>query len=60
MKNLKIGMKLIVGFGIILVLMLSSAAIAVLGISRINEQVDLYQQYFAPNGQTIWSSGRSL
>ena len=54
MKNLKIGMKLIVGFGIILVLMLSSAAIAVFGISRINEQADLYQQYFAPNGQTIW------
>ncbi len=54
MKNLRIGMKLIVGFGIILILMLSSAAIAVLGISRINEQVDLYQQYFAPNGQTIW------
>ena len=53
MKNLSINMKLIVGFGIVLVLLLSSIVLSIYSINRVGEQVELYGNYTLPNNNSI-------
>jgi len=55
MKNLTINMKLIVGFGIIIVLLLLSLGMSVYSVSNIGEQVELYSKYTLPNITYTWS-----
>lgn len=51
MKNLSISKKLIVGFGIVLILMLLTAALSAYSISSIGEQTQLYAKYTVPATQ---------
>lgn len=60
MKNLSISKKLIVGFGIVLILMLASIAIAFYSINSISTQVETYAQYTVPNNSSLWSMRRDL
>lgn len=60
MKNLSISKKLIVGFGIVLILMLLTVAVAVFSIGSIIAQVDLYKEYTVPNISATWSIRRDL
>ena len=54
MKNLKIGAKLFVGFGIVLLLMLGTIALSMISINTVSEQVDLYGHYTLPNNNSLW------
>ncbi len=54
MKNLKIGAKLLVGFGIVLLIMLGSIALSMISINTVSKQVDLYGQYTLPNNNSLW------
>lgn len=60
MKNLTISKKLIVGFGIILILMLASVVLSIYNINTIGQQVELYGRYTVPNGDSVWSMRRDL
>ncbi len=60
MKNLTINMKLIVGFGIVLVLLLLSMGISMLSINRTIEQMDLYADFTVPNMDGLWSMRRNM
>ncbi len=60
MKNLSVGMKLIVGFGIVLLLMLLSIGMSFYSISSIGTQVELYGQYTVPNNTGIWAMRRDM
>ena len=60
MKNLTISMKLIVGFGIVLILMLLTVGTAILCITQIEHQVELYVDYTVPNIGSSWSVRRDL
>ena len=51
MKNLSISKKLIVGFGIVLLLMLLSAGLSAFSINSIDTQVQLYAKYTVPSTQ---------
>jgi methyl-accepting chemotaxis protein len=54
MKNLSISMKLIVGFGIVLLLMLATIVMSILSINGINGQIHSYAQYTLPNTTSLW------
>lgn len=54
-KNLSIGKKLITGFGIVLILMLLSAALSLYSINNINQQISLYGEYTVPNAEHVRS-----
>jgi len=60
MKNLTISMKLIVGFGIVLILMILTIGTAIFSISQIVNQVELYAGYTVPNIESTWSIRRDL
>ncbi len=60
MKNLTINMKLIAGFGIVLILMILTVGAAMLSIGQIVQQVDLYARYTVPNINSTWSIRRDL
>ena len=60
MKNLSISKKLILGFGIVLILMLLSIVLSIYSISIIGQQVELYGQYTVPNNASLWSMRRDL
>ena len=60
MKNLTISMKLIAGFGIVLVLMMLTVGTAMLSIGQISHQTDLYMGYTVPNISATWSIRRDL
>ncbi|MDD4716376.1 MAG: HAMP domain-containing methyl-accepting chemotaxis protein [Oscillospiraceae bacterium] len=49
MKNLSISKKLIVGFGIVLILMLITAALSAYSINNIDQQTQSYAKYTVPN-----------
>ncbi|MEA4846578.1 MAG: methyl-accepting chemotaxis protein [Clostridiaceae bacterium] len=60
MKNISISKKLIVGFGIVLILMILSIVLSIYSISSISQQVELYGQYTVPNNTSIWTMRRDL
>lgn len=60
MKNLTISMKLIAGFGIVLILMILTVGAAMLSIGQIVQQVELYASYTVPNISSTWSIRRDL
>ncbi len=53
MKNLSVSKKLILGFGIVLILLMASATLFMLSISSMDRQVKLYENYTVPNGEHI-------
>ena len=55
MKNLTVGRKLTAGFGIVLVLMVLSAAISLYSINSIGRQIGLYGTYTVPNAEHVRS-----
>ncbi len=60
MKNLSVSKKLIVGFGILLILMVSSIVLSIYSINSISRQVELYGQYTLPNNNSIWTIRRNI
>ena len=54
MKNLSISGKLILGFGSVLVLMIITAIVSVISISRISEQTQLYAEHTVPGLQYMY------
>ncbi len=53
MKNLSISKKLIIGFGIVLVLLILSGLLSVYNTDSIGNQIELYGQYTVPNAEHI-------
>ncbi len=60
MKNLSISKKLIIGFGMILILMIVSIVISIGSINKIDQQVELYGQYTLPNNTSVWTIRRDI
>ncbi len=60
MKNLSINWKLIVGFGIVILLMLVSTGTSIINVNNLGEQIRLYGQYTVPNMENNWSMRRDL
>lgn len=59
-KKLSISSKIIVGFGIVLILMLSSAGLFIYNINSVEKQVEIYEYEIIPNDDCIWSIKESL
>lgn len=55
MKNLSISMKLIVGFGIVLFLLILSIVLSVFSITKVVEQLDSYGKYTVPDTNYSWA-----
>lgn len=60
LKNLTISAKLILGFGIILILMISTAGIFIFNINNVEKQVEVYQNDILPNNDNLWRIRESL
>lgn len=60
MKNLKIGMKLIVGFGIVLLMMAILIAASISAVLSTYGQVKLYADQTLPNSTQVWQIRRDL
>lgn len=59
-KNLKLNMKLILGFGIVLLMMLVSASVSSFNMSTMEEQVNQYIEYTVPDTHSVWQMRRNL
>ncbi|MEA4973645.1 MAG: methyl-accepting chemotaxis protein [Candidatus Metalachnospira sp.] len=59
-KKLSISSKIIVGFGIVLILMISSAGLFIYNINSVEKQVEIYEYEIIPNDDCIWSIRESL
>ncbi len=53
MKNLSISKKLIIGFGIVLILLILSGLLSVYNTDSVGNQIELYGQYTVPNAEHI-------
>ncbi len=60
MKNLNLSMKLVVGFGIILFLMIISIALSMYSINKMAAEIDLYSKETVPNINNLWSMRRNM
>ncbi len=60
MKNLSVRMKLVVGFGIILILMLASIFLSVNSISIMSDQLEAYGSDTVPNINSLWTMRRNM
>lgn len=60
MKNLSVSMKLIIGFGIVLILLLLSTLLSFYSIYNIGNQVELYGVYTLPNNTSLWMIQRDI
>ncbi len=58
MKNISISKKLILGFGIILIIMLGIIAMSLLSLNAVDDIVQNYAQYTLPNNSGIWKIRR--
>ena len=54
-KNLSINMKLIVGFGIVLLLLVLSSVLSLFSIGQVVEQINYYGDYTLPNIDATWA-----
>ncbi len=59
-KNLTVNMKLITGFGIVLVLMMVSIGVSMFSINNMVEQIELYGDKTVPNIDYTWSMKRNM
>lgn len=60
MKNLKIGKKLILGFGIVLVLLLVAAAVALFNLNTMETHITSYSDRIVPNNNMVWQMRRDM
>lgn len=60
MRNLSISKKLILGFGVVLVLMLVTIGMSVVSLNTIQKTVETYEQYTLPNNTNVWVMRREL
>ncbi len=60
LKNLKLTLKLVLGFGIIVVMLIILGMVAITNISSVNQQVDRYATYTVPNTTYAWTLRRNL
>lgn len=60
MKNLKISAKLIVGFGVVLVMVIILGAVSIVNIANVNRVVELYETKTLPNTEAIWEIRRDM
>ena len=60
MKNLKVKNKLLLGFGIVLVLLLTISVAAIIGIQSINRQNDLLVEKTLANTEYVWELRRNV
>ncbi|PWJ50925.1 methyl-accepting chemotaxis protein [Faecalicatena contorta] len=58
MKNLTISKKLIVGFGIVLIMMIAIIVVSLASVRSISNVIGTYTQYTLPNNTSIWSIRR--
>lgn len=60
MKDLSISKKLIVGYGVILVMMLLSTGMSIYSISAVDAQISAYSEYTVPNNIDVWTIRNSM
>lgn len=58
MKNLSISKKLILGFGIILIMLLITVAMSIFSINGISNEIESYADYTLPNSTSVWEIRR--
>ena len=60
MKNMSISVKLLTGFGVVLLLLLLALVVSTVSINGIIEQVNLYSKFTVPNMDYNWSMRRDI
>ena len=60
MKNLRINAKLMLSFGLVLIMLLISAGAAIFSMNKIGEQVHLYADRTVPNTSRVWNMRRDM
>ena len=60
MKNLKVGTKLLLGFGIMFVLLLLISTAGIIGTQRINHEADMLVEKTLVNTELVWGMRRNI
>ncbi|MEG0942472.1 MAG: methyl-accepting chemotaxis protein [Angelakisella sp.] len=59
-KNMKVSMKLVCGFGMVLILMCVITIASIINMNRIGEQITAYSKRTVPNITAVWQIRRNL
>ena len=60
MKNLKLNAKLMVSFGLVFLVMIVCAIVAILNMNRLSGQIDQYSERIVPNVERVWEMRRNM
>ncbi|MFA9381049.1 MAG: MCP four helix bundle domain-containing protein, partial [Acetanaerobacterium sp.] len=60
LKNLKMRTKLVVSFGLVVILLLIIALTSAYSLATVDEQTNLYAVYTVPNAHTVWQVRRDM
>ena len=60
MKNLRLKTKLIISFGLVLLMLFVSSAIAIVSMNKLGDQINQYTDQTVPNTEYIWNMRRNI
>lgn len=60
MKNLKLNLKLLISFGLVLLMLLICAGVAILKMNTLGTQIDQYADKTVPNVEYVWEMRRNM
>ena len=60
MKNLKLNNKLLISFGIILLMMITSVGIAIFSLNKLGSAINTYAEKTLPNTVSVWEMRRNM
>jgi len=60
MKNLKLNAKLAISFGLVLLIMLVCAGVAIFSMNKLGDQINQYSGKIVPNTERVWQMRRNM
>jgi len=60
MKDLKLNLKLLISFGLVLLMLLICSGVAIISMNSLGTQIDQYAERTVPNADSVWLMRRSM
>jgi len=60
MKNFKMNTKLLISFGVVLLMLIVCSGVAIVGMNKMGAQIDQYANKTVPNIESVWQMRRDM
>lgn len=60
MKNFNLNLKLIISFGLVLIMLLACFGVSIINMNKLGDQIDQYANRTVPNIESIWKMRRNM